>query len=95
MFKALLKKRVSAHIVEAVVLTFMLLIGALVVTIFVEAMQTGTTSVVALIVILLLLQLIATLGLIFVSVKIWEQHIQPGYEHKANTDTAETDQGDA
>ena len=82
MLKHLVKKRVSAHIVEAVVLAMMLLTGLAVIIIFARAMGIDNPHPNIVIIELMLLQLIGILALIFISVKIWEQHVFKGYEHK-------------
>ncbi len=80
----MLKKRVSAHVLEGIVLVLMLFFGVVVTYIFVTAVNLTEPSPYIVLMIIMLLQIIAILGLTFVVLKVWEQHVIEGHEHKVN-----------
>ena len=82
MIGILLKKRVSAKVIEVVLLSLMGLFGLSVVAIFFKAIKISNPDPIIIILELLLLLIISVLGLTFVAVKVWEQHTIPHYLHK-------------
>lgn len=67
---------------ELVILFLMFVFGLIAVIVFVNAMMQENPSPILLLVEVMILQIIAILGLTYVVLKVWEQHIIPDHVHK-------------
>ena len=71
---------------EMVILVLMFIFGVVALVIFFHALSLESPDPILLLVEVMILQIIAILGLTFVVLKVWEQHILPDYAHKNSTE---------
>lgn len=79
----MLKRRVKPNVLEGLIASLMAIVGIAVTYIMYAAFTADhQPDVFVLIVVIMLFQILAILGLTLVVLKVWEQHDLPGYTHK-------------
>lgn len=78
------RKRVKPSFLEGLIVGLMLIVGVAVsYIVYAAVIAQHDPNVLILLVVIMLFQILAILGLTLVTLKVWEQHDLPGYVHKS------------